>query len=46
MRVALAVAREADPRARVKRMGPDGIEFDYPTDGPSTEADRAVEGWA
>ena len=34
---AVALAQAVDPGARIKRVGPDGVEFDYPNAG-------AVEG--
>ena len=43
VRAALALAREADPRARVKRLGPDGIEFDYPVGAAGDDLDAMID---
>lgn len=38
---AVARARAVDPAARIKRIGPDGVEFDYPAPEPA----MARAGW-
>lgn len=42
VREALALAREANPAAYIKRLGPDGIEFCYPGSGGTDDIDAMI----
>ena len=37
--MALQVVRKSFPNARIKRIGPEGVEFDYPNDAPVSDSE-------
>ncbi|MGR3783091.1 MAG: hypothetical protein ACU0DT_17735 [Albimonas sp.] len=43
VREAMKLAREIDPAARIARIGPDGVSFDYP--GGKVNPSDPVETW-
>ena len=43
---ALQIARQSDPSARVRRIGPDGVEFEYgPPGGLAASEPAPLDAW-